>query len=271
MFGVNCGLLILSFCSTVAFGIEIPINMMNLEADKVRWAKVVDNLTSKGVTVFQRLSAIDGKSLSSAQLSKFVSRKAQRWCTPGMIGCYLSHVKFWSKVAREDYPYQLVLEDDAVPLCDDFYKQLHELVTELENSSPEIGNNRWDALLLGGFSCVHPQHRYGMYRVQAFLLGDGKAPHHVTRRIHRPHRPLGGYAYLLSKQGAQKLLNKASRATFHLDCVMYGVLDFVYICDPLLVFQDMEESPSTIGSVIKGLETRLPSWQLDDYTYVNTA
>jgi GR25 family glycosyltransferase involved in LPS biosynthesis len=244
---------------------SFPINVINLEKDAIRWQSLVQDMTAKGVTpsTVQRLPAVYGKELSKDELIAKTTRKARLWCTPGMIGCYLSHVKFWNKVASETSPYQLILEDDAM-VCDDFEMRAQAMVDELQGN-PETMDN-WDVLLLGAFSCVHPQKKYGQYRFQALLLGDGKRQRRVSTNIQIPHRPLGTHAYILSKRGAAKLLGRASKATWHVDCVIWGIRDLnLYLCDPMLVFQDTE-SPSTVGAVTRGLETYLPKWKMDEYT-----
>ena len=72
--------------------------------------------------------------------------------------------------------------------------------------------------------------------------------------------------HVLSKNGASKLLQKAWYATYHVDCVIWGIRDLhLYICDPLLVYQDT--SPSTVGAITSGIETLIPdSIVMDDYS-----
>jgi GR25 family glycosyltransferase involved in LPS biosynthesis len=244
---------------------KLPINVINLERDTTRWETLVRDLTNKGVEEqdIQRLPAVYGKTLSKRELETKTTRRARLFCTPGMIGCYLSHVKFWWKVASEPESYQMVLEDDAV-VSENFHEKAQQMIDELQDN-PETKDN-WDVLLLGAFSCVHPERKYGKYRPQAWLLGDGRKQRRVTQHIQIPHRPLGTHAYILSQRGARKLLNRASKATWHVDCVVWGIRELdLFICDPMLVFQDTE-SPSTVGAVTTGIETWLPKWKMDDYT-----
>eukprot|EP00977_Amphora_coffeiformis_P007795 scaffold1697_cov180-Amphora_coffeaeformis.AAC.31 len=39
-------------------------------------------------------------------------------------------------------------------------------------------------------------------------------------------RPFGTHAYVLSKRGAEKLLRRAWKATYHVDCVISGIVPF---------------------------------------------
>jgi len=243
----------------------VPINVINLDKDTERWEKLVLDLSVKGVNpkAIHRLPAVYGKMLTKSELEIKATRKARIWCTPGMIGCYLSHVKFWDKVASEESSYQMVLEDDAV-VCDDFHQRAQQMVNELQDNVET--RDQWDVLLLGAFSCVHPERKYGMYRAQALLLGGGRKQRRVTDHVQIPHRPLGTHAYILSKRGAEKLMRCASKATWHVDCVVWGMQELnLYVCDPMLVFQDTD-SQSTVGAVTKGVETWLPKWKMDDYT-----
>lgn len=247
---------------------DLRINVINLDKDTVRWEVLVQRLIACGVpqTAIHRLPAVYGKNLSNRELTNKASFKARLFCTPGMIGCYLSHVKFWEKVISESEPYQIVLEDDAI-VSPGFHQRAQQMIDEVQDNTET--RDAWDVLLLGAFSCVHPDCRYGVYRGQAFLLGDGRQPRRVTSHIHIPHRPLGTHAYILSKRGARKLLKLASRATWHVDCVIWGIRDLdLFLCDPMLVFQDTE-SPSSVGAVTKGIETWLPKWRMDDYTGVS--
>lgn len=247
---------------------ELRINVINLDQDTIRWDVLVQRLTANGVpqSVIHRLAAVFGKTLSKQDLARNASCKARLFCTPGMIGCYLSHVEFWKKVVSESEPYQLVLEDDAI-VSDGFYQRAQQMIDELQDNVEF--RDKWDVLLLGAFSCVHPDGRQGVAnRGQAFLLGDGRRPRRVTSHIHIPHRPLGTHAYILSQRGARKLLSLASRATWHVDCVIWGIRELnLFLCDPMLAFQDAE-SPSSLGAVTKGVETWLPKWKMDEYTEV---
>jgi GR25 family glycosyltransferase involved in LPS biosynthesis len=247
---------------------KLRINVINLDKDTARWEVLVQRLTASGVpqTAIHRLPAVYGINLSKQDLASKATFKARLFCTPGMIGCYLSHVKFWEKVRSESVPYQLVLEDDAI-VSPNFHQRAQQMIDELQDN-PKTRDS-WDVLLLGAFSCVHPEKRYGVFRGQAFLLGGGRQPRRITSHIHIPHRPLGTHAYILSQRGARKLLQLASRATWHVDCVIWGIRELdLFLCDPMLVFQDAE-SPSSVGAVTKGLETWLPKWRMDEYTGVS--
>ena len=74
---------------------RIPINVINLDKDVLRWESVTAELRAKGedMDVVKRLR-VYGKELSPEELRVSTSRAARLFCTPGMIGCYLSHRSF---------------------------------------------------------------------------------------------------------------------------------------------------------------------------------
>jgi len=165
----------------------ILINIINLDQGIERWRKISDNLEASGVdsSWIHRYSAIYGKNLTKDELMSNTTALSRSLCSPGMIGCFLSHSNLWDKIATEEHPFQVVLEDDAV-VCNNFCTRVYELVDELETNEEMSG--RWGALLLGAFGCVDPKRRYGAYRVQAGLLGDGQKPRFLTPHCHIGHR-----------------------------------------------------------------------------------
>ena len=245
-----------------------PISIINLDKDTARWGSVTAELAAKGVPMERvaRLPAVYGKTLSRESLLASTSGIARGFCTPGMIGCYLSHVSFWRQTLAGAAPWQVVLEDD-VQVCDGFCERVDACVAELE-AHPETAGGNWDVLLLGALGCVHPQGKYKLNRINAFVAGGGRVTRRVTEHCHVPRRPFGTHAYALSRRGAAKLLGKASLATGHVDAVAWGIRELALLCcDPMLAHQAME-APSTIGAITGGMEAGLPKFKVDEYTGV---
>lgn len=106
-----------------------PIFVLNLDRSPDRWKRVSEEFTKAGLTVngpqaqVIRIPAIDGRALSASELrveTTFLSRHLQ---PRGVIGCYLSHRKFWKMVVDLGLDRAIVLEDDIV-MVDDFKEQL---------------------------------------------------------------------------------------------------------------------------------------------------
>jgi GR25 family glycosyltransferase involved in LPS biosynthesis len=251
-------------CLRTFHGSAQQLNVINVRKDVERWHRVVQEFELKGIPIdqIQRLEAVDGKALSEEELKENASSGARLFCTPGTIGCYISHRNFWEQTLQGEEPYQIIFEDDVV-LVDDFYNLALQRVAELEEA---VGPDSWDVLLLGGLGCVNPNRRYGSYNIPAFVSGGRRTPRMISEHVHIPKRPFGTHAYVLSKRGAEKLLRLAWKATYHVDCVIWGMKELdLFISHPLLVYQD--SSPSTVGAITSGPETWIPSSiKMDDYT-----
>ena len=272
------------------------INIINVAKDKQRWERVVKEFERVGIfvaendadnkddggnshhrhNVLHRIDAVDGTSLSKEEIKENSSLGARLFTTPGTIGCYMSHRKFWEQVAiasddtndgsvindESDHYYQIIFEDDVI-LADNFSL---ELINKYIKDELELYDKDWDVLLLGGLGCINPSLNYGPYNIPGYISGGLRTPQRISKHVHIPRRPFGTHGYVLSKNGALKLLQKAWYATYHVDCVIWGIQDLnLYICDPLLVYQDT--SPSTVGAITSGIETYIPdSIIMDDYT-----
>lgn len=64
------------------------------------------------------VAATDGRSLTEEDLGRLVdpelARRAPRWLRPGQVGCCLSHLEAYRRIAAEGLERALILEDDAV-------------------------------------------------------------------------------------------------------------------------------------------------------------
>ena len=242
----------------------LPTFVINLERDKARMDSVSKELTSHGVQ-FSRFPATDGRALTDSELRKSTTWLGRHLCTRGMVGCYCSHRRIWEMVAEElNDECALVLEDD-VALAPDFLEGVDTALEELEAA---VGKGEWDVLMLGALGCVEPNGKYGANRLTAAISGGMRRTKRVSERIHVPQRPYGTHAYLLSRRGARKLLERVPLAVHHVDNVAWGVRDLdLYLTHPMLAFQRFE-APSTVGANEGGIEARLPRLVLDEYTGV---
>eukprot|EP00536_Pseudo-nitzschia_multiseries_P004115 jgi/Psemu1/9282/gm1.9282_g len=250
-----------------------PINLhvINLDDQTERWEMVVSELVAKGVPeeLIKRVPAVNGRKLSDTGLRANTTSIARMVCTPGTIGCFLSHRKVWEGTSEGPEPYRLVLEDDVV-VSDNFTEKVAEVVREIDEICQETRDGNWDVIFLGALGCVHPDGKYGLNRIAAFFAGGGRQPRRTLEgapHCHVPRRPLGAHAYIVSKRGANKLLEGCYRASGHVDVVAWGMPGLTVVsAHPMLAHQNNTGSPSTIGAVTRGIETRLPKLVVDEYT-----
>lgn len=148
---------------------HLTVHVINLDKDADRWSAVSSELLSKGVREnrIKRIPAVNGKELSSDDLVGNTSFVARNFCTRGTIGCFLSHRNFWEKTLECPEEYQIVLEDDVI-VADDFLGKVAEILNELEQCD-ETCDGKWDVVFLGALGCVHPEGKYGLNRIAAFM------------------------------------------------------------------------------------------------------
>lgn len=130
---------------------------------------------------YEFVSAVDGQNGDLSQytfsvLSSWSEPFTRKTMTKGEIGCALSHYRLWERIVQDQLPYTLILEDDVV-LCSDFLAKSNVL-----QSFPS-----YDLMYLG----------------RRPLRSDEIA---MTSTIVRAKYSYGTHAYVLSYQGAQKLL-----------------------------------------------------------------
>lgn len=128
---------------------SLKVYVINLDGSDDRLSEISRRLDAFGIG-FERVSAVDGRGLDLSTLADYAPARAERYMgrslVGGEIGCYRSHLKVAEAFLASDARYALVLEDDALPLCD-----LDELLTkalpDLERADPDwrlinIGNNK---------------------------------------------------------------------------------------------------------------------------------
>ncbi|CAG0886610.1 unnamed protein product [Cyprideis torosa] len=134
------------------------------------------------------ISAFDGMNLDAKELEKMGMElpSATELSLRGEIGCFLSHFKTWERIVAEDLSLSIILEDDAIfePFAKPLIrKAFHDLSDR---------NLQWDILYLG--------RKMSLRNEQEESVFDGT----IIRTVVYSEWLVG---YVISKQGAQKLIN----------------------------------------------------------------
>ena len=95
-----------------------PVHVINMAANTTRMARVSEELERCGVA-FTRFEAVDGRALSDAERARVYdpaanARRARHPMIGAELGCYLSHVALWERIAAGPAAGAVILEDDFV-------------------------------------------------------------------------------------------------------------------------------------------------------------
>lgn len=149
-----------------------------------RRASISRQLDEQGIE-FEFIDAIYGKELPPEALDRInqpLLRHYRRPLAPNEAGCYSSHGKAYQKIAEEQIPLSLILEDDALLKSD-----LKKLFASIESFTTP-----WEVINIGSV----PGKRQHAYVAET---RDGLA------LIEYPHKEVGAHAYLVTRVAGEKL------------------------------------------------------------------
>ena len=155
-----------------------PSYLINLEENVVRRNNSIRQLKFLGLEWY-RIDAVNGWKLSETEIAKFYSAEANYYqakspLTAPEIGCYISHLKAWERIASGDSAGGFIFEDDFLATA--------ELGSVLADISDD-GGSTWDVIKL--FSLDESPHTITRqplgqqheivipYRVPSCMLGYG--------------------------------------------------------------------------------------------------
>lgn len=184
---------------------QIPAVCISLDRRPDRWANIKASAEIAGLPL-ERLSAVDAKgfeahkhpsvSVGTAHNIYYgVRRSHYEIDTPGAVGASLSHFKAWTLAAQSGT--LIIFEDDAV-IPPDFCKRLETVMAELPGT--------WDVIQ---FQLTD----YGN-GVTGCKPIAGESPWQACTSL------MGAYAYMVSREGARKLLDRAYPIELHVDAYM---------------------------------------------------
>ena len=92
----------------------LPCYLINLDRAPDRLAFISRRLDALGIQ-YTRLAAVDGNALSEESRASFIAarpRDGRSWGA-GQIGCFMSHVSAWEKIAISSFSHAVIVEDDV--------------------------------------------------------------------------------------------------------------------------------------------------------------
>lgn len=201
-----------------------PVWVVNLDKSVDRWEKCKEEFAKQEVQA-ERFPATLGKAMSWQELEEKTTFGARYFCTAGMIGCFMSHLRIWERVAKEKIPAVIVLEDDVV-LYPNFHERLKECMAELPAD--------WDVCMLGAVGCISPDVEAPYMKLYGLITGGGRPSPSKSRSISKnlfvPYRPAGTHAYMISQKGAEKLLRLCPKPRYHVDLTAWSIAELNLYC-----------------------------------------
>lgn len=164
-----------------------PVHVINMAANVTRLDHAARSLARAGIA-FERFEAVDGRALEEAEVARVYDAKAnrRRFRHPLIrpeIGCYLSHVALWRRIAASPAPGAVILEDDLAAAPD--------LAAVLDALAADTG--AWDIVKL--------------YARNPRLAVHGRRPLAPGRDIAIPRRvPSTTLGYVIRREAAARLL-----------------------------------------------------------------
>lgn len=176
---------------------SLPVYVLNLPDHVERRALVEAELARVGLAA-EFVAGVDGAALSSDDMARYDARRCRAIygvdMLPSEIGCYLGHERILRRFLEDGHEAALVLEDD-IRLDDDLAEVLEALV-----ASPRP----WLVARLAGTR--HRQIAAEVARRPVYRrLGDQRTLHRINTH------PLGGYGYVLTRAGAERILAYGQR------------------------------------------------------------
>jgi GR25 family glycosyltransferase involved in LPS biosynthesis len=235
------------YCHRGNFRVVLPFSLgiddcyvINLDRREDRMKKLFSNSPDLETRI-TRVSAIEGKKLVlTPELARLFRPHDFLW-KKAIMGCALSHLSLWWKLATEHQEVNsfLILEDDA--------KLSPEWEGRWKQAQPHLPED-WDVIYLGG---ILPPNRAG------FEMAKEKVNPYFSRVAansffgqNPPNRYFHwcAYAYVLSKKGAQKILEVLRAhdgywtSADHMICNPVNVMN-LYFLDPLVAGCYQDDDP----------------------------
>jgi len=222
--------------------------IINLEKDIDRYYNLERKCKKLGY-VPHRIDAVYGKELSTREFKEKTTSYCNNFCTPGMVGCWLSHIKCWQYIVDNNLDRALILEDDAI-----FVEDYQEKMREIEPTFPQ----NYDMIFLGNSFSNDEERDDSIQSLVSFISKHmhslpGKYEK-INDNLYKTNRVLGTHAIIISNKGAKKCLKLLNLVNGHIDINISKKLDMIdlYVVYPILINQNNNESSISVNFPITG-------------------
>jgi glycosyl transferase family 25 len=211
-----------------------PVFVINMAKDESRREIMASRLDRTGVG-YEFFPAVDGRGFDLSKTPAYDGAKRRRYfgrdMIPGEVGCLLSHRAVYEKMAAENIPYAVVLEDDVIFEAD-FKEALQALLAT---------KIKWDVIRFLGSKKIYAR---GCRKIAK--LTDK----YWLARL--PTAPGGAHGYVLTLHAAKIMLKHMQRNWLPIDTLQgrmweTGLETLVLYPAPVQI----DNSESTIGEAAR--------------------
>ena len=232
------------FCQEDKSSKNSPIKIINLERRKDRKDQTIEKLTAAGVTSYEFIKAVDGKTLEPTKYLADLFKDNDYGSLRGFIGCALSHYNLWKRLLEDEtHSYYLVLEDDFT-LCDDFKNKIDKLEQKFKEK---------EVLFLG-------YHMFERNREKVKHIYDVSENDSLVFPLNKDLYIGATFGYSINKIGAKNLIDYINENGIKhgIDYLM-KIADTLnsYECQPHLLFSEWNENGKEIDTDIQNSGDRM--------------
>ena len=199
--------------------------MINLKPYIISLKNVDEKITylnQLGINNIQFISGVDVKKTEPDAIKEAVNKYLYQFLPDSVIGCAMAHMNTWKEFLNSDYDYALIMEDDVMLEPNMDVNNIYQALSMTPND--------FDILYLGCFLCnennyINSIHKFLKLMVNPTLFNPITTCKEkiINSYIKQPIDALGLHCYILSKKGAQTLLDKLYGKVYnHIDgCINY--------------------------------------------------
>jgi GR25 family glycosyltransferase involved in LPS biosynthesis len=229
------------------------VKVINLERRPDR----LEKFCSQNVGIFKVCKAVDGRNLSNNRYIEQLFIDNDYNYRRGIVGCALSHISCWIDCLGENVP-NVILEDDATILVEDFDRQLDKLIDHVKDQNIDI-------LFLG-------------HHIKASSPDSSNEFERWTTEQSLNQSFGGTTGYIITPQGALNMLNYIQEVsmTNAIDTMMQKACDILtihYLREPIVGAPFCNNEPeldSDIQNHYENMERPLQEMLQDEFDFYDS-
>lgn len=211
--------------------------------------KLINQLNDLGFAT-ELFNGINGNTINLDTIKKHFNTYWFNIAPPSTLGCAMSHLSVWKKFLKTKKSHCLIVEDDVI-----FYKKnIQNINYNLYNDTINVLNytpTDFDLLYLGCFDST-------VFQYAMIILSNSGSFKKINKYINKPSVALATHSYIISRQGAKKLIklldhNINNHIDFCIQRLNKNKLLNVYSCNSKLIHQTSTDAGFNLSS--KGGET----------------